>query len=246
MNTKTRVGLLIAGSVLLGTIAIAPAAAQSTSKGKGDAKNSSGPAARKDDDYAVLYNKYLESARLASTDERASYRWMFSLGADFRARDVNDLVTISVIENITAAGTADSAVGKKNSGTLALTKMFGLEGKLPSSMDPTNLVNGGVTTDYKGGGSTSRTGTLSATITARVTEVLPNGDMVLEGVREIEINGDRQLIVLTGSVRRADLAPDNSVLSTRVGQMRIRYFGNGLMKDSMNPGWLVRFLNKIF
>ena len=64
-------------------------------------------------------------------------------------------------------------------------------------------------------------------MTARVTEVLPNGDLVLEGVREIDINGDRQILVLTGVVRPADIGPGNVVPSTAVGQMRIRYFGAG-------------------
>ncbi len=83
-------------------------------------------------------------------------------------------------------------------------------------------------------------------MTARVAEVLPNGDLVLEGVREIDINGDRQMVVLTGVVRPDDIAPNNMVLSTQVGQLSIRYFGHGLIKDNLKPGWLIRFLNKIF
>jgi flagellar L-ring protein precursor FlgH len=101
-------------------------------------------------------------------------------------------------------------------------------------------------TDFKGAGSTNRAGELTAVMTARIGEVLPNGDLVVEGVREIEINGDRQIVVLSGVVRVADVGPDNSVLSTSVGQLRIRYFGRGLMKDNLNPGWLIRVLNKIF
>jgi len=76
--------------------------------------------------------------------------------------------------------------------------------------------------------------------------VLPNGDLVLEGVREIDIYGDRQVLVVTGIVRVADIGPGNVVASTAVGQMRIRYFGRGLIKDNLSPGWLVRVLNKIF
>ena len=63
---------------------------------------------------------------------------------------------------------------------------------------------------------------------------------------EIEINGDRQIIVLTGVVRTADINPGNVVPSTAVGQMRIRYFGRGLIKDNLSPGWLVKLFNKIF
>ena len=76
--------------------------------------------------------------------------------------------------------------------------------------------------------------------------MLPNGDLVVEGVREIDINGDRQIVVLTGVVRTADIAPGNVVLSTAIGQLRIRYFGRGLIKDNLKPGWLIRVLNKIF
>ena len=83
-------------------------------------------------------------------------------------------------------------------------------------------------------------------MSARVSEVLPNGDLVVEGVRELEINGDRQMVVLSGVVRIADISTNNVVLSTSIGQMRIRYFGHGLMKDNLKPGWLVRILNRIF
>jgi len=69
---------------------------------------------------------------------------------------------------------------------------------------------------------------------------------VLEGAREIDINGDRQIVVLTGVLRPADVMPGNVALSTSVGQLRIRYFGKGLIKDNLRPGWLIRFVNKIF
>ena len=66
-------------------------------------------------------------------------------------------------------------------------------------------------------------------MTVRVAEVLPNGDLVLEGVREIDINGDRQMVVLTGVVRPADVMPANvDASSTQIGQLSIRYFGRGL------------------
>ena len=83
-------------------------------------------------------------------------------------------------------------------------------------------------------------------MTARVVEVLPNGDLVLEGARELDINGDRQIVVLTGVIRPADVSRTNVVLSTSIGQLSIRYFGRGLIKDNLKPGWLVRVLNKIF
>ena len=87
---------------------------------------------------------------------------------------------------------------------------------------------------------------LTATMTTRVSEVLPNGDLVLEGVRELDLNGERQVVVLTGIVRAQDVRRNNQVLSTQVAQLRIQYYGRGLMKDNLKPGWLVRVMNKIF
>jgi flagellar L-ring protein precursor FlgH len=171
---------------------------------------------------------------------------MASLVADQRARQVNDLVTIRVIESIAASGTADAALGKDSSAGAAVGHFFGLEKHLPSSIDPANVAGASASTKFKGSGATSRTGDLTATMTARVTEVLPNGDLVLEGAREIEINGDRQIVVLTGVLRPADILPGNVAPSTAVGQLRIRYFGRGLMKDNLRPGWLIRVLNIVF
>jgi len=195
--------------------------------------------------YDVLYARYLEAAR-AKAPAGQDISWMSSLAMDVRARRVNDLVTIRVIESIAAAGAADSSLDKSSSGTASVTQMFGLETKSPSWLDPTNLVGAAASTDFKGGGATSRSGELSAVVTARVVEVLPNGDMVLEGAREIDINGDRQIIVLTGVLRTADVMPGNVALSTAIGHLRIRYFGNGLIKDNLKPGWIIRLVNKIF
>ena len=206
------------------------------------------PKAPASDNYDVLYAHYLEAARQMQQGPGVApgASWMTGLGLDPRARNVNDLVTIRVVESINATGTADSSLDKNSKATASAGHLFGAESKYPSWLDPENLVGAGANTNFKGGGSTQRSGELSAVVTARVTEVLPNGDLVLEGVREIEINGDRQIIVLTGVVRPSSISRANAVLSSQVGQLRIRYFGRGLIKDSLQPGWIVRLLNKIF
>ena len=199
------------------------------------------------DNYDELFLQYLAAARAtAQQPPSPDSLWMAGLNNDLRARHVNDLVTVHVSELVTATGTADSSLQKNSSGSASVTSLFGLESKYPGWLDPTSLASVGASTDFTGGGSTTRSGSLSASLTARVVEVLPNGDLALEGVREIDINGDRQIIVLTGVVRTADVGPGNVVPSTAVGQMRIRYFGRGLIKDNLQPGWLVRVLNKIF
>ena len=199
------------------------------------------------DNYDVLYARYLNAARaLPVTTTAPDTTWMTGLLGDLRARHVNDLVTIRVTESISGVGAADSNLDKNGSGAASLTHLFGLESAYPKWLDPTSLAAGSSNTSFKGSGSTTRTSELSATLSARVVEVLPNGDLALEGVREVDINGDIQILVLTGVVRTADIRPGNIVPSTAVGQMRIRYFGRGLMKDNLKPGWIIRVLNKIF
>jgi flagellar L-ring protein precursor FlgH len=197
------------------------------------------------DSYDVLLQQYLQEARAGSTAAPASL-WMAGLANDLRARRVNDLLTVRVMENVSGVGSADSNLDKKSTASAGLPSLFGLESQLPGSVNPASLVSLGTNTTFQGGGSTARAGQLSAVLTVRVEEVLPNGDLLVQGVREIDINGDRQMIVLTGVVRPADVGAGNVITSTAIGQMRIRYFGRGLIKDNLSPGWLVRVLNKIF
>lgn len=199
------------------------------------------------DSYDVLVARYLEAARSGSGGQGPEAgAWMNGLMGDLRARRVNDLVTVRVEEVIAATGTADSTLAKSGSASAGVPSFFGADKLIPDSLDPSSLASLSSGTGFKGAGTTTRAGTLSATLTARVAEVLPNGDLVIEGVREVDINGDRQIIVLTGVARVVDIRPGNILPSPAIGQLRIRYFGKGLIKDSLSPGWLIRVLNKIF
>lgn len=200
------------------------------------------------DNYDELLRRYLEAARItvAGASVPTTPNWVADLFRDQRALRPNDLVTVQVIESISAIGAADSSLSKDSSAGVSIPSLFGLERRARGGIDPANLVSSAIGTDFSGQGATTRSSELFATMTARVSEVLPNGDLVLEGVREIDINGDRQIVVLTGVARPVDIGPNNVVLSPSIGQLRIRYFGRGLIKDNLRPGWLIRVLNKIF
>lgn len=193
------------------------------------------PTAGQQADYDDGYARYLEGARQGGTGRAP---WMMDLTSDLRARHVNDLVTIRVVESLSASGSAESNVGKSGSASATFPGAIGthLGRVLPMS----------TSTGFNGSGGTTRTTELFATLTARVTEVLPSGDLVVEGLREVDINGDRSVVVLSGVIRASDIQPGNVILSTQVGQLRIQSLSQGLMRDSLTPGWLVRILNKIF
>lgn len=202
------------------------------------------PAAPPPDAQDKALARYLETARsMPSADPNA---WMQGLTLDLRARRVNDILTVRVEETIAATGTADTAIGKSTSTGVGISTLLGLQSKIPAGVGLGDLASSQSNTDFSGSGTTARASALRATISARVAEVLPNGDLLVEGVREIEINGDRQVVVLTGVARVVDIGPGNVIPSSVLGQLSIRYFGRGLTKGSLTPGWLVRVLNKVF
>jgi flagellar L-ring protein precursor FlgH len=227
---------------LTGVVLVIVCAGSAMGQTKTKAKSKPTPS----DNYDEVYAHYLQQARTPPQSAPDQWGWMNGLTADSRARRVNDLVTVRVEESITASGSADASTSKATNTSNSIGGLFGLSKILPSAVDPTALANTKSDNGFKGSGATNRAGTLNALMTARVSDVLPSGDLVIEGVREIGINGDRQMVVLTGVVRAVDVGPTNVVSSTQIGQLRIQYFGQGLMKDSLNPGWLLRVLNKVF
>jgi flagellar L-ring protein precursor FlgH len=216
-------GRMVIGTLLGALLAAAPAAVRAQSP-----TNST--------NYDEIYARYLAAAR--RTDAAARSAWMSDLTSDPNARRVNDLVTIRVLESLSASGSADSNVGKSGSASAEFP------GKIGTALS--KLLPAGTDTKFKGAGGTTRSTELSAILTARVTEVLPSGDLVVEGVREVDINGDRSVVVLSGVIRPVDIQPGNVIPSSMVGQLRIRSLSAGLVKDSLTPGWLIRALNKVF
>jgi flagellar L-ring protein precursor FlgH len=164
--------------------------------------------------------------------------WATDLLLDHRARRVGDLVTVQILESISAVGSADANLGK--------TSASGGSLPWPLPTDWSKLMRASSESAFNGTGTTSRAASITAVMTAHVKEQRPNGDLVIEGVREIVINGDRQFVTLVGIVRQVDIAPGNVVPSPFVGDLQIKYFGQGFMKDNLSPGWLIKFLNKVF
>ena len=84
------------------------------------------------------------------------------------------------------------------------------------------------------------------TITAKVVEILPNGNLVLESRKEITVNNEKQILVFQGMARPEDIAMDNSIMSDKVADSRVFFVGDGVLQDKQRPGWLVRLLDKIW
>jgi flagellar L-ring protein precursor FlgH len=151
-------------------------------------------------------------------------------------------VTIIVRETTEAVASADASNSRETSVSAGFDNLFGAEKAIKEL--PT-MVNGKGSSSFEGKGSTSRATTLQTTLTARVIDVLPNGYLVVEGMREIRVNNENQMVYLKGVVRPEDVGPNNAVVSSAIAQMSVRVQGKGVVSQSTNPGWLYRILTGI-
>lgn len=171
-----------------------------------------------------------------------------SMFADAKARDVGDIVTIKIVESSKASNSASTSTGKNTALTLGIDKFLGVENGYPkagSTFNPFSRIEGAMKNSFDGKGDTTRKGDLSAYMTAKVIDKIPNGNLVIAGSREVLINNEKQLIILTGTIRERDIAPDNVIKSTYISDAKIIYTGVGDVDDTQRQGWLARFLNVV-
>jgi len=163
---------------------------------------------------------------------------------DVKARTLNDIVTIQIIESAAASNSANTSTAKKGDVNVTAPSLFGLE-KGASALNFANLLQGMSNTNFTGQGSTTRSGSLVASLSARVAEVMPNGDLVIEGSKEVMINRERQMLVIRGVVRSRDVSPSNVVLSTAIAHMEVQFDGKGVVSDANRQSILGRILQLI-
>ncbi|MBI2354718.1 MAG: flagellar basal body L-ring protein FlgH [Deltaproteobacteria bacterium] len=168
---------------------------------------------------------------------------------DFKARRKGDIITIVISETASASKEAKTDTSRGSSVNAGIPNFMGLEkvGLFKNNIgDLSKLINANVDSKFQGSGSTSRQENLRATITARVIEVLPNGNLMIEGRRNIKVNNEDQEIVLEGTVRPRDVGTDNTVNSIFVADARISYSGRGIISDRQSPGWLMNIVDKVW
>jgi flagellar L-ring protein precursor FlgH len=159
---------------------------------------------------------------------------------EFRAEGVNDLVTVLVSDNTSAVTNGTTNAQRKSSSAVTLQIPLGqtLGNGLSTTMTGNNQL--------QGQGTTLRNSTLTASVTVRVTHVLSGGTMVVEGLKQIDVNSEHQWVSLRGVIRPKDLTPANTVNSDQVADMELKINGKGVVNDYIRrPNLLYRILNGI-
>lgn len=185
--------------------------------------------------------------RTFAADHEASPGSIYSSGGilanaarDLRASQVDDLITILVADRSTALSKGVTNSSRKSSAKYGVTAAAGplkAAGALP------NLLGATGDNQLQGQGETSRENNLTTTLSARVTHVLPSGNLVVEGVKNVTVNSENQLVSIRGIVRVADISAGNLIRSDRLSDLEIRINGQGVVGDAIKrPFILYRLL----
>lgn len=162
------------------------------------------------------------------------------LFSDNKASRVGDIVTVHVIEKTTALNKASTTDERSTAGTFG----FNSDAANPDSTPTSFTASGGL--KLKGKGVTGRSDQFSTTVSCLVTEVLSNGNLVIEGQRRMTINSEEQYILIRGIIRRVDITYNNTVLSSQMANADIQYTGKGGIDGGSEPGWLGTALKSIW
>jgi len=157
------------------------------------------------------------------------------------ARHIGDVVTIVLSEATAAQKSATTSTSKATTDTMPGVSLFGS----PVTIHGASVLSGTVNdaSKFDGAGNSAQSNSLTGFITATVAKVLPNGNLYVKGEKKIWINQGQENVMLSGVIRAIDVAPDNSVPSSRVANARITYGGKGAIADANAAGWLSRFFN---
>lgn len=169
---------------------------------------------------------------------------------DIKARRVGDVLTVMLQERTQASKSATTETSKETDVTLANPTILG---RSPSfdvpiiGSDSGHSLATGVdsTHEFTGEGDSSQSNSLTGNITVTISEVLPNGNLVVRGEKWLTLNQGEEFIQISGIVRPQDISPQNTVVSTQVADARITYSGEGVIADSQQVGWLGRFFMSV-
>ena len=166
-----------------------------------------------------------------------------ALYEDIRAHQVGDILTVVLSERTNATKQASTSTSKDSSIDLPNPTVFGNPFRLNSKGTGSLAASVANANSFDGEGDSAQSNSLTGNVTVTVAEVLPNGNLIVQGQKRMTINQGEEFVRFSGIVRPADINPDNTILSTKVANARIAYVGEGMVADANSQGWLGRFFS---
>lgn len=153
---------------------------------------------------------------------------LYDVARDLRASQVDDILEILVVERASAVAKGTTKAARSSSAKNSITALAGPT-KAAGILSKLAALSGSSQLD--GQGATSRDTVLTTTLSARVLQVMPNGNLIVEGIKDVQVNSERQMVTIRGIVRPVDVTPANQVRSDQVAQMEVRINGKGVVGD---------------
>jgi flagellar L-ring protein precursor FlgH len=166
---------------------------------------------------------------------------------DTKAAYIGDTVIVDIVENSSSEMEVNSEGGRTTSMSVGVPTLnaFGKVTHLGGAVGD-NLIDTSFENSTKGEATSDRSGQVTASIAARVTEVMPNGNLSIFGRRAMKVDNEVQYIIVSGIIRPDDIDSDNRVESTSLADSRIEYYGKGALADKQKPGWGKRIIDNIW
>lgn len=188
-------------------------------------------------------NVSMEKNSLWASDRQTFFK-------DQRAKDVGDIITVLIDIDDSADLENESSRTRSSSENAALPKLLGVEGSLnrllPEAIDPTNLVDFDSTSNNTGNGKIERDEKIELKIAGLVTQILPNGNMVINGKQEVLVNFEKRIIRVDGVIRPVDISTQNTISYEQIAEARISYGGEGQMTDVQQPRYGQQLYDVVF
>lgn len=176
-----------------------------------------------------------------SAPAQAQFTTQSSLFADPKAQGVGDILTLVIVEKTSGSNVAATQANRTDSYEQKASMGTGAFDFLPDFGWDTEFGS-----DHQGSGQATRRGNLNARISVLVDSVYANGNMRISGTREVQINGETDILTVGGVVRPADIGPGNIIYSTHVAEARISYRGDGQIDNVQRGNWFSRVIGWIF
>ncbi|HEY0043617.1 MAG TPA: flagellar basal body L-ring protein FlgH [Allosphingosinicella sp.] len=173
-----------------------------------------------------------------------------ALFQDQRAARLGDILTIRI--NIQDKASVDNSTSRSRTGneSAGIGALLGLQNTLkkvlPGNDDTSKLVDASSTSTSNGAGNTTRSEQINMTVAAIVTQVLPNGNLMIRGKQEVRVNFELRELVVTGIVRPQDIARDNSIRHSQIAEARVIYGGRGQLTDVQQARWGQQIYDALF
>ncbi len=166
-----------------------------------------------------------------------------SMFADRKAASVGDILTIVVSESVAASNSQSTSSSREASISDAVTNFVYPTSGLHKGSLPSLALSGKASNT--GGGDISNTQSLTARAAVLVSDVLPNGNLVIEGLRVVTFSGETQYVVLRGLVRANDITAANTIASSNIAEARLEFYTEGQLTDAQKRGWFSKLYEKL-